>query len=96
MPYSDITQPEIVRWLIRLEEQQKTNQAAIIAKLDNLTFVSKEIYNRDMDLINERLDAIEGEKKWKGQQVFQMILTGLIAPTIMLVIGFIILRLGQG
>ena len=84
-----------VGWRLNsLERQMKDGFTEIRNDVRSLQFVSKEIYERDMHDLNVRIDELVGDKKWKSQQVFTMVLSGLIAPTLMLLLGLLILRPG--
>lgn len=83
----DVTLGEVARRLTALEGGISRQFDTVNRRLDNLQFVSHEIYTVEMKLVTDRLRQLEEDKQWTRRTIVGAFLFPvLVALTVMVVV----------
>ena len=76
----DVTLGELSRNITAMRGDFDRRFMEVNARLDNLQFVSRDVYTAQMAAVNERVSDLEDSHKWLARLAATAVVLGLLAP----------------
>ena len=80
MAEDDVTLGELSRNITAMRGDFDRRFMEVNARLDNLQFVSRDVYTAQMAAVNERVSDLEDSHKWLARLAATAVVLGLLAP----------------
>jgi hypothetical protein len=87
-PNHDVTLGELARGLVALEGRINGQFVGVNHRLDNLSFVSRDVYEVEMKQLREEVEDLKDSKKWMARTL----VASLLLPCLVALILWVLVR----